>query len=73
MKKLRVFEILERSDRPSKWLPKFRTMKNINVISRKFREDMSKRNVNLAIKLLSNNMKVGVLPLNKKTTVTYYK
>ena len=71
MKKLRVFEILERSDRPSKWLPKFRTMKNINVISRKFREDMSKRNVNLAIKLLSNNMEGGVLPLNKKTTVTY--
>ena len=48
-------------------LPKIGIMKNINVVSRKFRECMSKGNVNLAIKLLSNNMEGGgLLPLNKK-------
>ena len=49
-------------------LPKIGTMKNISVVSRKFREYMSKGNVNSAIKLLSNYMEGGVLPLNKETT-----
>ena len=48
-------------------LPKIGTMKNINVVSSKFREYMSKGNVNSGIKLLSNNMEGGVLPLNKET------
>ena len=42
-------------------------MKNINVVSRKFREYMSKGNVTSAIKLLSNNMEGGVLRSNKET------
>ena len=44
------------------------TMKNINVVSRKFRELLSKGNVNLAINLLSNNMEEGIVfPLNKES------
>ena len=37
------------------------------MVSRKFCEYMSKGNVNSVIKLLSNNMEGGVLPLNNKT------
>ena len=48
-------------------LPKTDRKKNINALSRKFREHMSKGNVNSAIKLLSNNMSGGVLPLNDET------
>ena len=48
-------------------LPKIGMMKNINVISRKFREYMSNGNANSPIKLLSNKMEGGVLPLNKET------
>ena len=43
-------------------LPKTGTIKNINVVSRKFCEYMSNGNVNSAIKLLSNNMEGSVLP-----------
>ena len=42
-------------------------MKNIHVVSRKFREYMNNRNVNSTIKLLSNNMEGGVVPSNKET------
>ena len=48
-------------------LPKIGTTKNINVVSRNFREYMSKGNVNLAMKLLGNKMEGSVLPLNKET------
>ena len=48
------------------WLLKIGTMKTINAASRKFREFMSKGNVNSTIKLLPNNMEGGVLSLNKK-------
>jgi len=48
-------------------LPKIAKKKSINVISRKVREHVSKGNVNSVIKLLSNNMKGGVLPLNDET------
>ena len=48
-------------------LPKHGTKANINLISRKFREQMGKGNVNAAIKLLSNNMEGGVMPLNEET------
>ena len=47
-------------------LPKIETMKNINVVSRKFRKYISKRNLNLPIKRLSGNMKGRVLPLNEE-------
>ena len=48
-------------------LPKTGKMKNIHVVSRKFREYMNNRNVNSTIKLLSNNMEGGVVPSNKET------
>jgi len=41
--------------------------KSIVEISRQFVEHMSKGNVNGAIKLLSNNMQDGILPLNEET------
>ena len=42
-------------------------MKNINVVSRKFREYTSKGSGNLAIKLVSIDMEGTVLSLNKET------
>jgi len=41
--------------------------KSIVEISRQFVEHMSKGNANGAIKLLSNNMQDGILPLNEET------
>ena len=40
---------------------------SINEISKKFTCEMRKGNGHNAMKLLTNNMKNGVLPLNKKT------
>ena len=40
---------------------------SINEISKKFAREMRKGNVHNAMKLLTNNMKNGILPLNKKT------
>ncbi len=41
--------------------------RDIAAISRRFKELMQKGNVNGAIKLLTNNMKGGILPLNNET------
>ena len=60
-------QLLREATAPQSWLPKIGTMKNINMVSRTFREYMSKGNVNSAIKPLSNNMEGGVLPSNKQT------
>ena len=40
---------------------------SINEISKKITREMRKGNVHNSMKLLTNNMKIGVLPLNKKT------
>ena len=40
---------------------------SIKEISKKFTREMRKGNAHNAMKLLTNNMKSGVLPLNKKT------
>lgn len=50
-----------------KRLPNLGKKKNISFISRKFREHMQKGNVNSAIKLLTNNMEGGILPLSEET------
>ena len=60
-------QLLREATAPQSRLPKIGTMKNINMVSRTFREYMSKGNVNSAIKPLSNNMEGGVLPSNKQT------
>ena len=41
--------------------------KTLSEISRKFTTKMQKGNVNGAIKILTNNMQNGILPLNKET------
>ena len=41
--------------------------KTIAEISKKFAEQMQKGNINAAIKLLTNNMQNGILPLNDET------
>ena len=41
--------------------------KSIAQLSKKFAEYMNKGNINSAIKLLSNNMENGILPLNDTT------
>ena len=40
--------------------------KTIDQISRTFAEEMQKDNVNGALKLLTNNMQHGILPLNEE-------
>ena len=41
--------------------------KDLATTSKAFHDQMLKRNVNGAIKLLTNNMRVGALPLNEET------
>ncbi|XP_057308911.1 uncharacterized protein LOC130647166 [Hydractinia symbiolongicarpus] len=48
-------------------LPKPTERRNIEVVSRKFKDLMQIENVNGAIKLLTNNMAGGILPLNDET------
>ena len=43
------------------------TLANGIIISKQFVDRMSKGNINGAIKLLSNNMQEGILPLNAET------
>ena len=43
------------------------TRKSVSSISKKFTEQMSKGNINAAIKLLSSNMENGIVPLNENT------
>ena len=62
-----ILQLLRETTALQSRLLKIGTMKNINVVSRKFREYMSKGNVNSAIKLLSNNMESCALSLNKET------
>ena len=66
-KKGEFSQLFREAETLQKRLPKVDRKKNIQVISRKFREHVSKGNVNSAIKLLSNNMEGGILPLNDKT------
>ena len=52
-------------------LPKIENNKrDINFISKKFKEHMEKGNVNSAMNLLTNNMSGGILPLNDETLKT---
>ena len=60
-------ELLKESDTIQKNMKATNETTSINEISRKFTRGMRKGNVHNAMKLLTNNMKNGVLPLNKKT------
>ena len=48
-------------------LPIFSSPKKIGEISQKFKKCMQKGNINGALKLLTNNMANGILPLNEET------
>ena len=62
-----VMELLKESDTIQKNMKATNKTTSINEISKKFTREMRKGNVHNAMKLLTNNMKNGVLPLNKKT------
>ena len=62
-----VMELLKESDTIQKNMKATNKTTSINEISKKFTREMRKGNVHNAMKLLINNMKNGVLPLNKKT------
>ena len=48
-------------------LKSIKKISSISEISKKFKEQMSKGNINAALNLLTNNMENGVLPLNAQT------
>ena len=62
-----VIELLKESDTIQNNMKATNKATSINEISKKFTREMRKGNVHNAMKLLTNNMKNGVLPLNKKT------
>ena len=59
-------ELLKESKAIQKNMKATNKMTSINEISKKLTREMRKGNVHNAIKLLTNNMKTGVLLLNKK-------
>ena len=62
-----VMELLKESDTIQKNIKATNKTTSISGISKKFTREMMKGNVHNAMKLLTNNMENGVLPLNKKT------
>ena len=62
-----VIELLKEGDTIQKNMKATNKTVPSNAISKKFTREMRKGNVQNAMKLLTNNMKNGVLPLNKKT------
>ena len=62
-----VMELLKEGDTIQKNMKATNKTTSINAISKKFTSEMRKGNIHNAMKLLTNNMKNGVLPLNKKT------
>ena len=62
-----VMELLKESDTIQKNMKATNKTTSINEISGKFTREMRKGNIHNAMKLLTNNLKNGVLPLNKKT------
>ena len=62
-----VIELLKEGDTIQKNMKATNKTVPTNAISKKFTREMRKGNVHNAMNLLINNMKNGVLPLNKKT------
>ena len=60
-------ELLKERDAIQKDMKATNTTTSIKKISKKFTRKMRKSNVHKAMKLLTNNMKNSVLPLNKKS------
>ena len=62
-----LWQLFEEAVTLQKRLPDNFTRKRLNKISKQFADRMKKGNINGALKLLSNNMQNGVLPLNEDT------
>ena len=62
-----VMELLKENDTIQKNMKATNNTTSIHEISKKFVREMRKGNIHNAMKLLTNNTKNGVLPLNKKT------
>ena len=60
-------QLMREADALQQRLPKGLPKKDLATISREFRDRMQKGNINGAIRLLTNNMQGGVLPLNEET------
>ena len=62
-----IIELLKEGETIQKGLKSIYKEKSIAEISKQFAARMQKGNVNGAIKLLTNNMQNGILPLTKET------
>ena len=62
-----VMELLKESDTIQKNMKAANKTPSINEVSKRFTREMRKGNVHNAMNFLTNNMKNGILPLNKKT------
>ena len=62
-----LLELLHEGETIQAQLKSVNSKRSIAEISKQFVERMSKGNINGAIKLLSNNMQEGILPLNAET------
>ena len=62
-----VMELLKESDTIQKNMKVTNKTTSVNEISKKFAREIRKGTFHNAMKLLTNNMKNGVLPLNRKT------
>ena len=62
-----TIELLDESKEIQQRLPSTNTLMNLQKISMKFKHLMQKGNVNGALKLLTNNMSNGILPLTDET------
>jgi len=59
--------LLHEAEALQKRLPKVTSKRDTDTLSRMFKEQMQKGNINTAIKLMTNNMEGGILPINDET------
>ena len=62
-----ILEFLKEAETIQKSLRSKKTSTNIAEISKRFSQEMKKRNVNTAMKIVTDNMKNGILPLTRQT------
>ena len=62
-----IVDLLKEAQTIQDSLPSLNKPKNIGEISKRFSKLMEKGNVNGAMKILTNNMQKGILPLDDKT------
>ena len=66
-KKGEIHELLAEGEAIQQRLPNIQCKKTMSDLSKKFANNMARGNVNAAIKLLTNNMSNGILPLTDET------